>query len=83
MELVGLTQEGTGHHLSNATANTLAIPVIPIGVAGVGADGTVILQGCNVQEHGHLVVTLEVLHALIIKGPRAKAGFTRNTSHFT
>lgn len=71
--------------MPNATVDTLAISVIPIGVAGVGADGTVILQGCDVQEHGHLVVTLEVVHALMIKEPRAAACsvYWRHISHFT
>lgn len=71
--------------MPNATVDTLAVPVIPIGVTGVGADGTVILQGCDVQEHGHLVVTLEVLHALMTKEPRAAACSVYQTriSHFT
>jgi hypothetical protein len=68
--------------LSSATADTLAIPIIPIGVAGIGRDGAVILQGCKVQVDGHLVVTLEVLYTLIIKEPRAVAAFTRK-AHFT
>lgn len=54
--------------MSSTTADTLAVPIIPIGVAGIGCDGAVILQGCKVQEDGHLVVTLEVLYTLIIKG---------------
>lgn len=84
MGITGLTQEGTGHCLSNATADTLAVPIVPIGVAGVGTDGTVVLQGCDVQEHGHLVVTLEVFHALMTKGPRAVAcsGYQKHIFHF-
>lgn len=63
--------------MPSTTADTLAVPIIPIGVTGIGRDGAVILQGCKVQEDGHLVVTLEVLYTLIIKGPRAVAAFTR------
>lgn len=65
---VGLTQVWTGLLLWYATADTLAIPVIPVGVAGICGDRAVLSQGREVQEHRLLVVTLKVLHSWVVKG---------------
>lgn len=50
-----------------ATADTLAVPIIPVGVAGICSDGAVLSQGREVQVHGLLVVTLKVLHSWVVK----------------
>lgn len=66
--LVGLTQKWTGLLLWGAAADTLAIPIIPVGVAGVRGDSTVVSQGREVQVHGPLVVTLKILQSWVVKG---------------
>ena len=73
---MGLTWNGTGLLLQGTTADTLAVPIVPVGVAGIRGDRTVLSQRGEVQVHRPLVVTLKILKSWVVKG-MVKEGSSR------